>query len=129
MDKFIVPFLILLLSVFISRTLLDKANTKLDQDKKAALIDLFSGRRIWSFAWLMLIIVSFFLCMKFQWIDRFWSFTLYFIALFIYLFVNAYLTFVKLKSNGFPVFYINAYLWSTSIRAFGLVLFVALILS
>ncbi|UZR95248.1 hypothetical protein [Chondrinema litorale] len=48
MDNFMIAFVAMLATVFFSRLINEKANKKLDPDKKLLLIDLFSDSRSWS---------------------------------------------------------------------------------
>ena len=56
MDNFIIAFIIFLVFSFASRVINENGNKKLDQEKKAALIDLFSGSRIYSLGILICIV-------------------------------------------------------------------------
>jgi hypothetical protein len=48
MDNFMIAFVIVLVTMFVARTINEKATKKLDQGKKAELIDLFSNSRIYT---------------------------------------------------------------------------------
>jgi hypothetical protein len=127
MDNFMIAFVLLLGLIFISRTINEKATKKLDQDKKAALIDLFSNGRIYTFGILIGIIVLFFLSMRFNLIDPLITYIIYIVSLFTFIIITSIFSYKKLKANDFPDTYIKSYLLSTSLRFIGLVIFFALI--
>lgn len=122
-----IAFVLLLGFFFVSRTIGERASKKLDQEKKASLIDLFSDGRAYSYVILISIIVLFFANLKFDLIDPSIGYVIYGITLTIYLGVTSYSTYNKLKQNAFPDFYIKAFLLSTFVRFVGLIIFFALI--
>lgn len=123
MDNFIFPFLVLMVVVFISRIINEKATKRLDQEKKAALIDLFSKRRIYTWGILLGIIVVYFFCLSIEIVDPFIALTIYLVSLIIFIIVNSYLSYRKLKNNDYPDFYIKSYILSTSLQFIGLLIF------
>ena len=129
MDNFMIAALIFLASIFAARTINDKANKKLEKDKKLELMDLFSKNRTRSFLILILLIAVFFLSIKFELINLLASYTIYVVSISIFMAYSAYGSYQKLKAHDFPTFYINAYLLSTSIRFIGIVIFFGLIAS
>lgn len=122
-----IAFVLLLGLIFISLTINEKATKKLDQDKKAALIDLFSSGRIYTFGILIGIIVLFFLSMRFNLIDPLITYIIYIVSIFAFIIITSIFSYRKLKANDFPDSYIKSYLFSTSLRFIGLVIFFALI--
>jgi hypothetical protein len=60
MENYMIGFVIVLVSSFMSRMINEKAIMKLDQLKKAELVDLFSGDRIYTLGILIVIVVLFF---------------------------------------------------------------------
>jgi hypothetical protein len=122
-----ISFVILLVAIFLSRMISEKANKKLDQDKKAALIDVFSKDRIWTYGVLIGIVVLFFISLRFSLIDPFWAYMIYIVILVAYIVLLAYYSYRKLKANDFPSFYIKSYILSSSLRLIGLLIFVALL--
>jgi hypothetical protein len=112
---------------FASRIINDRASKKLEQDKKAALIDLFSKSGRVTFGIMIVIIVLFFLSLKFKLIVEAWTaFFAYFTSVSILLFFSSYGSYKKLKENNFPDSYISAYILSTALRLLGFVLFFAI---
>lgn len=124
MDNFILAFVVLLVFILISRMISEKATKKLEPDKKAALIDVFSKDRIWTLGALIVIFVFYFVSIKYTLLDFYWTNILYVIALLIYFLVVSVYSFKKLKEHNFPVFYIQAYLLSGALRlaGFGMIL-------
>lgn len=118
-----ISFIVLLVFIFISRAIGEKANKQLDQSKKAELIDLFSKSRIYTFGTLIVIILFFFASIRFQLIDPVITFVIYIILVLGYFIVVAILSYRKLKQNNFPDSYIKLYLITTTLRLFGLVVF------
>jgi len=127
MDNFMIAFVLLFGSIFISRIINEKATKKLDQDKKVALIDVFSNGRIYTFGILMGIIVLFFISMKFNLIDPLITYIVYIVSIFTFIIITSLFSYRRLKANDFPDSYIKSYLLSTSLRFIGLVIFFALI--
>jgi hypothetical protein len=125
MDTFIISFTLLLGVVFLSRMINEKANKKLDQTKKAELVDLFSSSRIYSFGALIVIIIMFFLSLRFDLIDPFVTYLIYIFLAITYMIITGLYSYKILRKNNFPDSYIRSYLLSTTIRFIGLVTFFA----
>ena len=126
MDNSMLAFLLLLLFIFIARMINEKATKKLDQDQKAALMDLFSKDRIFTFGILIGIVVLFYLSVSFELIEYSLSFILYIILIFAFIIVSGYMSYKKLRDNNFPDSYIESYLFATSLRFIGILIFFAL---
>jgi divalent metal cation (Fe/Co/Zn/Cd) transporter len=127
MDNFMISFIILIVAIFFSRMIIEKANKKLDQEKKAALIDVFSRDRIWTYGMLLGLIILFFITLRFSLIDPLWAYLIYIFLLISYVIMMAYYSYKKLKTNDFPSFYIKSYVLSLSLRLIGLLIFIALL--
>lgn len=121
-----IALLVILGIMFLSRTLNENANKKLDQDKKAELVDLFSKDRIYNFGFLIIIVLIFFINMKLNLIDPFLNYGIYIGSVLIFMAVSTYLSFKKLKKNNFPDSYIKSYITVTTIRFLGIVIFFAI---
>lgn len=123
MNKFIISFIILFGTFFISRIIIEKATKKLDQDKKAALIDLFSKARVYSFGITIGLMILFWVSLNFNlstpWIDMG--------LIFMLTIIMSYFSYKKLKVNNFPATYIKSYLLSTLLRLFALMIFFVLL--
>jgi hypothetical protein len=119
---------ILLLGInLISRLVNEKATGKLEQDKKAALVDLFSKNRIYTFGIIIGIIVLLVLNQKLKFIDFWIAYSIYIVSVLCLIIVSNYSSYKKLKENDFPEEYIKSYLISTSLRFIGIVIFFAFI--
>ncbi|MCO4294098.1 hypothetical protein NF867_14640 [Solitalea sp. MAHUQ-68] len=127
MDDFMIAIVLLLVTTFISRTISEKATKKLDQIKKAELIDLFSNGRIYAFGILIGIVVLFFLSTKFNLLDPLIAYIIYIVSILVFLIVTSIISYRKLKANDFPGTYIKSYLLSTSLRFIGFVIFFTMI--
>jgi divalent metal cation (Fe/Co/Zn/Cd) transporter len=127
MDNFMISFIILIVAIFFSRMIIEKANKKLNQEKKAALIDVFSRDRIWTYGMLLGLIILFFITLRFSLIDPLWAYLIYIFLLISYVIMMAYYSYKKLKTNDFPSFYIKSYVLSLSLRLIGLLIFIALL--
>jgi Flp pilus assembly protein TadB len=120
-------FLLLMGSILLSRYVNDRAIQKLEQDKKAQLVDLFSSRRNYSTFILFGIVALFFAVIYFNWLDAFLTYVIYALSVIVYMVVNGYRSYQQLKQLQFPDFYIRAYLLSTSIRFASIVIFLFVI--
>jgi uncharacterized protein YacL len=126
MDNLMIAFVLLLGLMFFSRTINEKATKKLDQDKKAALVDLFSSGRMYTFGILIGIIVLFFVSMRFNLLDSMITYIIYIVSIFAFIIITSLFSYRKLQANDFPDSYIKSYLLSTSLKFIGLVIFFAL---
>jgi hypothetical protein len=128
MNNLIIAYIPLILSVFLSRRMLQNAIRKLDDELKIKLINYTTKDKSLQLIVVAAILVLFLVNMKFQWIP--FVPTCY-VSLGIYL-VEAILSVVrahqKLKADGFPSWYLNEMVKGNLIRTLGLILF-ALILS
>lgn len=127
MDHFMLAFLLLMGSIFLSRYVNDRAIQKLEQDKKAQLVDLFSSRRNYSTFILFGIVALFFAVIHFNWLNAFLTYVIYALSIIVYMVVNGYRSYQQLKQLQFPDFYIRAYLLSTFIRFASIVIFLFVI--
>jgi len=127
MDKFTIAIVIYLILIFTARTINNNAMKKLDQSKKAALIDLASSNKISTYALLIVIIIFYFICTNLNLFDPTITYIIYFILLLLYILFLAYKSYNRLKKNDFPDFYIKSYILSLSIRVGGLILLIALL--
>lgn len=123
MDNFMIAILVMLLTSLVSRKINQTANKKLNEDKKAKLVDLFSKSGMYSFGVLIVILALYFGNIKFQWVEIGASSSIFVIFILTFLIANAYTTYKKLKNNDFPDSYIKQNLLATSIRFLGLIFF------
>ena|SRR5687767_12310955 len=123
MDNYMIGVLVLLVCVLIARILNDRANKKLDQSKKAELIDLFSKSSAYHFGILIAILSLFYLNIKMNCIGPTLALTIYTIFFVLFFIGISYLYHKKLKDNNFPESYIRLYLLSICIRFLGIAAF------
>ena len=122
-----IAFVVLLVMIFVSRKQSEKANKKLDQEKKAELIDLFSNDRTINFGILIAIIVLFFIAIRFSNLNTVIIFASYIFIVLIFMIISAILSYRKLKYNDFPDSFIRSYLIATLLRFLGLIIFFAIV--
>lgn len=127
MDNYPLAFLVLLISFFLSRLVNNHAIKKLEVHEKAALVDLFSTNRSWTFGILIAIFAFYFVSLKYELLDIYWTNILYISVLFIYMTAMAVYAFKNLKEQNFPDAYIKSYILSTAIRFVGLGVFLAVL--
>jgi hypothetical protein len=105
--------------IFLSRSINEKANKKLDQEKKAQLIDLFSNNSK-RYILLLIIVVLTIVGFNTNIINPF-IISLSFFSFLIYLFIfNILRVTKKLKANNFPTEYIKEVKKASFIRIFGI---------
>jgi hypothetical protein len=120
---------VLLISVFISKFLLQKANGLLEVIKKAELIDLFSKDSLINFGILLILLGLFFISIKFNLTNPTISYAFFMISLLIFISVINIRAYKKLESNNYPQHYIRTYIVSGIIRFLGLIVFAVLMIS
>ena len=123
MDNFMLAFIVLLVSMFSARKIVAGAMAKLEQNKKAELMDLFSKKSSTNMAILIGIVIIFFANIKFRFIDQEIAYIVYSIALLSFLIISGLKSHKKLTEHGFPLDYIKSYITSTTIRFLGIIIF------
>ena len=129
MDNFMISFMVLLVFIFGTRIISEKANKKLSVEKKAELIDLFSNTRTRTFGLIILIIGLYFLALKFQILPPSLTMALYLILLLAFIGYNTVAAQRKLKENDFPDEFIKSYLLTSTLRFIGILIFFAILMS
>lgn len=110
-----------LASVFASSILYNKALKKLDMEKKAELIDKFSGFRNYSLLIMIVIVAAYFILLQKQLIDGRILTISYLVTFVIYLAVVNYYSYTVLKKNNFAKDFIRDYLITVIIRFVGFI--------
>lgn len=128
MDTILIAFLIFMVAIIGARMINDRANKKLDNEKRAALFDLFAKGRIFMYIALAGIVAIFVVSLKFELLDTMLTFLIYAVLLFAYVIVTNYIAWKRLKENNYPDFYIRSYIFSSVIRIVGIVVFLALLM-
>ena len=127
MSPFLSATLVLIAAMFGSRLIQDSANRKLENDKKALLVDLFSKNRTALLGSLFLIIGLFLLNTQYGWIDDGLAFFAYISLILLFITITSINAYGKLKVNAFPMNYIRAFLIATAIRVLGMMAFFAVL--
>jgi hypothetical protein len=123
LDNYIISMLILLACVLISRMISDKAIKNLDADKKAELVDFFTGDRKKYMILVFAMVVIFFGILKFNLpAINVLTFVYAFIFLMI-LFYRLFSTYKKLNQSNFPKDFIKNFLIANSISVLGIIIF------
>jgi hypothetical protein len=119
MDRYIIGTLVFLGLHFASRFISDRATKHLNQEKKAELLDLFSGTNKYSMVLLIALVLLYFLSIRNQWFDPALSYVVYVSSLLIFLLTMSYFSYKKLSTHNFPRPYIKSYLLATFLRVLG----------
>jgi len=123
LDNYIISMLILLACVLISRMISDKAIKNLDADKKAELVDSFTGNRKKYMILVFAMVVIFFGILKFNLLEiNVLTFVCALIFLMI-LFVRLFSIYKKLNQSNFPKDFIKNFLIANSISVLGIIIF------
>ncbi len=119
-------FIFLLIIIFISRILSEKAYKKLEPTKKVELMELFSGNSTLVFGILIILLMLYFISLYFKLIDPVISFLIYTITIVVLVLLAGMNSYKKLKANNFPASYIQTFLLASALRLIGLVVFFAI---
>lgn len=109
--------------ILVARILNERALRKLDKEKKVELLDLFSGRRIYSFIALIVILALFYAGIKFEVVPPLVNVVIFVCLIALHILFSGLSSYRVLKNNDFPEFYITNYLLTTSLRIVSLVIF------
>jgi len=110
-----ITIVIFVLTILLSRYINSKAIKKLSMEKKAELIDTFSGFSVWSIVPLLVIIGGFYFA-----IDYMGNYLLYLVLLLlvsgVYVVALQVYIYKKLKNMDYPMSYIKQYILSVVVR-------------
>ncbi len=129
MEDYMMALMGLLVFIFASRYLSEVATQKLPSDKKAELIDLFSGGRTLRFGLLILIIGLYFFVVSNRVIPLEIAWISYTVIILLYWITNVYWDYTKLKSHEFPFPFVRSYLLSSGLRLAGILLFLGILIN
>jgi len=114
-----ITIVIFVLTILLSRYINSKAIKKLSMEKKAELIDTFSGFSVWSIVPLLVIIGGFYFA-----VDYMGNYLLYLALLLlvsgVYVVALQVYIYKKLKNMDYPMSYIKQYILSVVVRFVGL---------
>lgn len=127
MENLLISYIPLILSIFLSRRMLQGAIQKLDDDLKIKLINYSTKDKSLQFGIMAAILVLFLLNAKFQWISFWISSYLSIGVLMISAIFSIYRAYQKLKADGFPDWYLKDMIKGNLLRSLGLILFLVIL--
>ncbi len=127
MENLLIAYIPLILSVFLSRRMLQGAIQKLEDDLKIKLINYTTKDKSLQFGIMAAILVLFLLNAKFQWISFWISSYLSIGLLMISAIFSIYRAYQKLKADGFPDWYLKDMIKGNLLLQLGLILFLVIL--
>lgn len=127
MENLLIAYIPLILSIFLSRRMLQGAIQKLDDDLKIKLINYSTKDKSLQFGIMAAILVLFLLNAKFQWISFWISSYLSIGVLMISAIFSIYRAYQKLKADGFPNWYLKDMVKGNLLLQLGLILFLLIL--
>jgi cobalamin synthase len=125
MENYIVSVIAFLAFLYVAKILNEKATKKLSTEQKAELVDLFSTRSPLRYGIIILLIILYFLLLKYHIFEPMITMAGYFVVLLLFIIYTARISYFKLKTNNFPDSFIKVYIGSTVLRLLGIVLMMA----
>ena len=127
MENLLIAYIPLILSVFLSRRMLQGAIQKLDDDLKIKLSNYATKDKSLQLGIVVAILVSFLVNIKFEWIS-FWIASYLSIGIISVLALySVYRAYKKLKADGFPDWYLKDMMKGNLLRSLGLILFLLIL--
>ncbi len=127
-EHFMIGSVVLLACLVLARILSHLGLQKLDGEKKAELVDLFSKQGVITLVLAVLIIIIFLVVTHYRLVETKGASYIYFGIIFLMMLVSGYVSFKKLSRHKFPANYIRITLLSSFIRIVGLLAFLYLFL-
>jgi hypothetical protein len=127
-DRYMLGLLVFLVTMFVAQRMSSNAMKRLPDEKKAQLIDLFSGNRIIHYILIIVIVFGNYMFVRATGINTLLSNFVYLVVLLGYIMFINFQSYRKLKKNNFPDDYIKTYMTSSTIRLAGVFAFFALTL-
>lgn len=115
-----ITLVILVVSILLSRYINSAAIKKLSMEKKAELIDTFSGFSVWSIIPLLVMIGIFYFTIDYMKDNYILYLSLFFLLAIIYVVALQVYIYKKLKKLEYPITYIRQYILSVVVRFIGL---------
>ena len=122
---FFVPFMVLLVSIFLARIINERSYKTISTEEKARLIDLFSRSRIVGLAIVIVMIAFLFFAPRWGLLSFTATLAVYIAALIIYFAAFTVYSFRVLRRNGYELLFIRLYSLSIVVRFAGLAIFFA----
>jgi hypothetical protein len=127
MNNLLIAYIPLILSIFLSRRMLQSAIRKLDDELKIKLINYTTKDKSLQLGFVAAILVLFLINMKFKWIS-FWISSYLSIGILTILAVfSVYRAYQKLKADGFPSWYLSDMIKGNLLLQLGLILFLLIL--
>ena len=127
MNNLLIAYIPLILSIFLSRRMLQSAIRKLDDELKIKLINFTTKDKSLQLGIVAAILVLFLVNMKFEWIS-FWISSYLSIGILTVLAIfSVYRAYQKLKGDGFPDWYLTDMIKGNLLRSLGLILFLLIL--
>lgn len=127
MENLLIAYIPLILSIFLSRRMLQSAVRKLDDELKIKIINYTTKDKSLQFGIMAAILVLFLLNVKFKWIS-FWISTYLSIGVLMILAIfSIYRVYQKLKADGFPSWYLSDMIKGNILLQLGLILFLLIL--
>ena len=127
MNNLLIAYIPLILSVFLSRRMLQSAIRKLDDELKIKLINYTTKDKSLQLGVVVAILVLFLVNMKFEWISFWISSYLTIGVLMVMAFFSVYRAYQKLKADGFPSWYLSDMIKGNILLQLGLILFLVIL--
>ncbi|MEY4290053.1 MAG: hypothetical protein RLZZ30_2141 [Bacteroidota bacterium] len=127
MDTLLIAYIPLLLSLFLSRRMLQAAIRKLDDDLKLKLINYTTKDKSLQLGIVAAILVLFLANMKFVWLPFIFSSYLALGILMVLALFSVMRAYKKLKADGFPSWYLKDMVIGNLVRSLGLILFLIIL--
>ena len=127
MNNLLIAYIPLILSIFLSRRMLQSAIRKLDDELKIKLINYTTKDKSLQLVVVAVILVLFLVNMKFLLIPFVLSSYLALGLLLVLAILSVYRAYQKLKADGFPSWYLSDMIKGNLLRSMGLILFLVLI--
>jgi hypothetical protein len=127
METLLIAYLPLILSIFLSRRMLQSAIRKLDDELKIKLINYTTKDKSLQLGVVAAILVLFLLNMKFEWIPFVLSSYAALSVLFVLAIISVLRAHQKLKADGFPSWYLRDMVKGNLLRSLGLILFLLIL--
>lgn len=124
MEFHTIALLTMFICMILSRIIITKATKTLDQEKKATLVDMSSGKGLISLIVWLVIIMFFIIAMKFEWLSLGITFGILIILSIGLPAMLIYSQYQRLRKNEFPNSFIKSYILSTLISFLGLIILV-----
>ncbi len=123
---FFVPFMVLLVSIFLARIINERSYKTISTEEKARLIDLFSRSRIVGLAIIIVLIAFLFLAPQWGVLSATTTLAVYIASLLVYFAAFTVHSFRVLRRNGYERSFIRLYSLGVIVRFAGLAIFFAI---